>query len=1155
MKRKPYACIFGLMVLLIVACMLSNKGVVPIAASLITTVYVDPLSSYAEAGELFTIDIKVADVENLFGWAVNQSFDPNILQFINVTEGDFLKGQPEGTWSPAPRVNNTEGWALFGWYTQGEYPEGVSGSGWLATVEFLVVGIGESILNITHPATQLIEMKPVGGGYLPSLIPCAKENGYFTNLLEPCVFGVFPTIIRFPEVGDEFQVRVNITEVEDLASWEFKLRWDPAILVCDDNFTYTLLWTEYVGPVKPEDYPIVDNQTGRFWTSMAVGGTAATFNGSTTIIELNFTGIARGMSFLEFTSVILLNSEGKWIPCSTQNGIAYVTELPVHNIDTGLDYLKIQDAIDAYQTHGGHRILVDNGTYTESLVVDKAVALIGESKNAIILGEISVESNNVIIRSFTVRNGGVRIGSYFKPAINVTVRENALVNGGISIYALPSDPSSFFGNNTVMENSIVNASLGIHVLESEGNRIIGNIVGNSSVGILVEGDFTVVSDNVVENGGVGMHLASLNNTITLNNLTNNSYNFGFDLSSPHPNHIDTSNTVNGNPIRYITNESDILIGPSSYTDVGYLALIDCFNITVKDMVFEGNGQGVLLDGCRGSALRNNTIADNVYGIDVRRCTESEIAGNTVSRNGLGMSFRESNFSYIGNNTFDNNKRTHINELFMQVYGWLRIGFGWHSGSLSMLGSSSNIIAANTFSNSDRGLDLWGCTNNTLRNNAMDGNVLNFGVLHYPPAHPEFFINDIDTSNTVNGKAIVYLMNECGEQVPDNAGYVGIINCTDITIRSLHLSDNWQGILSVSSNNSLISGNRINGCPSGIVLTENYGLPETVFHSTNITVHNNTVTYCGVGLSLHGGERNIASRNDLSSNIVGISIKGASHNTISQNTMTNCTNWDPEKIPHEAWRFAVGPLGAAGISIETSNNTIVGNTMSNSSRGMTVGMYGQHANNTIYHNNFINNAYQLQIDSMNDWNASYPIAGNFLSDYSGNDTYGGLHQNVTGRDGIGDSPYPLGKWVDPGLPPEFRTQKDSYPLMNPWTVLSAEGDIDGDGDIDPEDFSVYAGAYGTILGEPYYHARADMDQDGDVDPYDLHTIARNYSKTTQAYNELNEHYSYNNLDQSIPICLLTFLLLLRIARLTMTSPHSGTLPPLKRTARNNRKKED
>jgi len=58
-----------------------------------------------------------------------------------------------------------------------------------------------------------------------------------------------------------------------------------------------------------------------------------------------------------------------------------------------------------------------------------------------------------------------------------------------------------------------------------------------------------------------------------------------------------------------------------------------------------------------------------------------------------------------------------------------------------------------------------------------------------------------------------------------------------------------------------------------------------------------------------------------------------------------------------------------------------------------------------------------------WNwfdAGYPSGGNYWSDYTGVDFYSGSYQNITGSDGIGDTPYIIDA-----------NNIDRYPLIYPW----------------------------------------------------------------------------------------------------------------------------
>jgi parallel beta-helix repeat protein len=203
----------------------------------------------------------------------------------------------------------------------------------------------------------------------------------------------------------------------------------------------------------------------------------------------------------------------------------------------------------------------------------------------------------------------------------------------------------------------------------------------------------------------------------------------------------------------------------------------------------------------------------------------------------------------------------------------------------------------------------------------------------------------------------------------------------------------------------ISGSAITLSANGITLegftaTGGGNYPEAgikVF-SNNNTLRGNNASNNGYGIILSSsGKNNTLSGNNASSNDYGIFLSSSSNNTLSGNNVKSNTYYGIF-------------LGSSG------NNTLRGNNASKNYYGIDMSSSN---NNNIYHNNLIENTYQaLDNTNTNFWNTGYPSGGNYWSDYTGFDLESGVNQDITGSDGIGDSPYSISDGA-----------QDRYPFMN------------------------------------------------------------------------------------------------------------------------------
>jgi PKD repeat protein len=140
-----------------------------VVASPEATVSVDPSQPIERnIGENFTININIVDVVDLFSWGIKVRWESRLLEATSITEGSFLKGQPDGTAFVKKFYNN---YIDVGCVTLGSWP-GVSGSGTLMTVTFNVTGKGATELEIFY--SNLLDSAT------PSvLINHTAEDGYF----------------------------------------------------------------------------------------------------------------------------------------------------------------------------------------------------------------------------------------------------------------------------------------------------------------------------------------------------------------------------------------------------------------------------------------------------------------------------------------------------------------------------------------------------------------------------------------------------------------------------------------------------------------------------------------------------------------------------------------------------------------------------------------------------------------------------------------------------------------------------------------------------------------------------------------------------------------------------------------------------------------
>jgi parallel beta-helix repeat protein len=278
------------------------------------------------------------------------------------------------------------------------------------------------------------------------------------------------------------------------------------------------------------------------------------------------------------------------------------------------------------------------------------------------------------------------------------------------------------------------------------------------------------------------------------------------------------------------------------------------------------------------------------------------------------------------------------------------------------------------------------------------------------------------------------------------------NINNVTIKNTNIQDFEEGVyISSSSSNTLLRNNIANNKEEGIWFLES---------SDNGVYENDIVANYYSGATLASSLNNIFSGNNIANNGDGIHLGVSSNNSIHDNIIIANTWYGVS-----AWK--------------STNNSIYANNIVNNRPNVYLDIYC--SDNSIYHNNLIGNEeVEVWEYGSNAWDDGYPSGGNYWSDYVGSDSFGGLFQNETGSDGIGDTPYII-----------CVGNQDRYPLMNPYVSLF--GDVNCDGKVDMKDVGIVAQAFGSFRNGSRWNPLSDMDKNGIIDLRDIGLVAKNFGK--------------------------------------------------------------
>jgi nitrous oxidase accessory protein len=303
------------------------------------------------------------------------------------------------------------------------------------------------------------------------------------------------------------------------------------------------------------------------------------------------------------------------------------------------DYATIQEAID--NASYNNVILVKNGEYSGSVVINKSITLVGEdNEKSIILGDWSLNGTVVLVLHDEVF------------VENLTMK--AVYNSGTSgrgVHLLDV-------KNCQISNCVFQCGIGVWLYEANNNIVKNNKI--SGVGI-----------SLPTNAGVKLQ-HSTNNTIIENMINGYVYGYGIFLDISSENDL-IENQISNNYYEVLIKESNrnsineniISTSISIFINPSDQSMLESYGIRLQDSsdnTIIGNSvkcpKGIrILLSSENNSIENNFISDCRYnGIEfVEDGNYNQVKANTIINNGVGVNFWNSTNNIVYNNNFINNE--------------------------------------------------------------------------------------------------------------------------------------------------------------------------------------------------------------------------------------------------------------------------------------------------------------------------------------------------------------------------------------------------------------------------------------------------------------------------------------------------------------------
>lgn len=230
---------------------------------------------------------------------------------------------------------------------------------------------------------------------------------------------------------------------------------------------------------------------------------------------------------------------------------------------------------------------------------------------------------------------------------------------------------------------------------------------------------------------------------------------------------------------------------------------DSLGNTAANNTLSGTGFGVVLTRSQSNNVSYNRFSSGyVSALDVADSPGNNLTNNRITGAKVGISLRGSQSCNVTGNVCERNERAGIFAEGSNQNHLAENNLSMNGNGILLQGSAENTLRSNRAYGNVYGISLRGSKKIILKGNLLRENSYNLridsGQGQSGSSNYDFYLQDIDPSNLLDGKPACYLIGKADLQAPEDCGFLMLVSCKNITAANLTLSNCSAGVMLVNS---------------------------------------------------------------------------------------------------------------------------------------------------------------------------------------------------------------------------------------------------------------------------------------------------------------------------------------------------------------------